>query len=579
MANKTKNNFIKLKKQLIQCVKKEPADTVFKNCRIINVFNGQIERTDIAVSEGIIVGIGDYDGKKEIDLNNAFVAPGLIDTHLHIESTMLSPSHFAAAVLPHGVTTCIADPHEIANVCGKKGIEYMIKESTTSPMDILFMLPSCVPSTPFENNGATFNAAFTKKYILNKKILGLGEFMNTGAVLAGESEALQKILAATTLNKPVDGHLVSATQESINAYVLSNIKTDHENVTAEEAEQKLRLGMYVMLREGTSTRNLAALQSVFTPKNIRRLLLCTDDKQVSDIEKRGHLDNNIRMLLEAGKDITDCITVATLNACECYCLNDRGAIACGRIADFIVFDDIKNFFIKQVYKNGTLVAQNGKALFSAKSLPTKGVLNTMHATPLSEKQLEIKLKSNKAKVIRIMPHNVVTFKKIREVNLNQDNIYMATEGLNKICVVERHKYTGNVGLGLIENFNIKKGAIALSVAHDSHNIIAVGDNDDDIVKAVNKIISCGGGWTVFSNGEEKATLPLPIAGLMSDKDAHYVLKTTEELINYAHELGVPKETEPFMTLSFMSLVVIPQLKITDRGLFDVDAFEFTSLDA
>ncbi len=273
------NSLKKLKQQLIQCTKKEPADTVFKNCRIINVFNGQIKKADVAVSEGIIVGVGSYDGKKEIDLKNAFLAPGLIDTHLHIESTMLSPSHFAAAVLPHGVTTCIADPHEIANVCGKKGVEYMIKEANKTPMDILFMLPSCVPATPFEDNGATFDAAFTKKYIKSSKIHGLGEFMNTSAVLNCESEALQKILAATVNNKTVDGHLVSATEESINAYVLANIKTDHENVTKDEALQKLKAGMYVMLREGTATRNLTALESIFTPKNIRRLLLCTDDKQ------------------------------------------------------------------------------------------------------------------------------------------------------------------------------------------------------------------------------------------------------------------------------------------------------------
>jgi adenine deaminase len=579
MLSSTKNSLQKLKKQLAQCTKQEPADTVFKNCRIINVFNGQIENADVAVSDGIIVGVGSYEGKKEIDLKNAFLAPGLVDTHLHIESTMLSPSHFAAAVVPHGVTTCIADPHEIANVCGKKGIEYMIKEADNTPMDILFMLPSCVPATPFEDNGATFNAAFTKRYIKNRKLLGLGEFMNMPAVLRGDTQALQKILAATVNNKPVDGHLVSATQESVNAYVMAKIKTDHENVTVEEAQQKLASGMYVMLREGTATRNLTALKSIFTPKNIRRLLLCTDDKQVSDIESRGHLDNNIRMLLSFKKDIVDCITVAALNAAECYGLTDRGAIACGRKADFIVFDDIDNFTVRQVYKNGVLVAQEGKALFEAKSLPDKAVLNTMNAKPITEKQLQIKLKTNKAKVMRIMPHNVVTFKEIREVNLSQDNLYLPTAGLNKICVVERHKCTGNVGIGLIENYNIKNGAIALSVAHDSHNIIAVGDNDADIVKAVNKIIKCGGGWTVFSGGEEMATLPLPIAGLMSDCDAHFVLKKTEELISIAHKLGVPFETEPFMSLSFMSLVVIPQLKITDRGLFDVDAFNFTSLDA
>lgn len=565
------------KKHVLMSAKKTVADKVFKNCNLINVYNGKIERCDVAVSDGIIVGVGSYEGKETVDLKGAYVSPALIDTHLHIESTMLSPANFAKAVVPHGVTTCIADPHEIANVCGEAGIRYMIKEASTVPMDIKMMMPSCVPATPLENNGAYIDAVLTEKMLADDDIFGLGEFMNSPAVLSGDDEALKKIYACVKAGKTVDGHLVAPTEEGINAYLTAGVSTDHENVFVKEAEDKLARGFYVMLREGTSTRNLEQLSPIFEQKNLRRLLLCTDDKQVIDLYERGHLDNNVRMLVNLGKDIVDVLTVATLNAAECYGLKDRGAVAPSKIADFIVFDNLDNFVVRQVYKNGELVAENGKALFDGKSIPDKSVTDTMRAKKITPADLALKVKGDVAKVIRIMPKNVVTFLERRKIN-KKDDFYAPTDGLNKICVVERHKYTGNVGVGLIEGYGITNGALALSIAHDSHNVIAVGDNDADIAAAVNDIIDCGGGWTIVSNGKVVGRLPLVVAGLMSDKDADYIYQKTKRLIKTAHQMGVKDEYAPFMALSFMSLVVIPSVKITDRGLFDVEKFDFTDIE-
>ena len=560
-----------------QCTRREKADLVFKNCKVVNVYVGGIEECDIAVSDGIIVGVGHYQGKKEIDLEGAYVAPGLIDSHLHIESTMLSPANFAAAVMPYGITTCIADPHEIANVSGIKGVEYMIKEAKTVPMDIRFMLPSCVPATPFEDNGATIDAADTEKFIENPDIYGLGEFMNSPAVRFGDDEALRKLKSCLAAGKIIDGHLVTANEDDVNVYALKGIKTDHENVCEKDVYEKIKRGFYVQMREGTSTRNINALAGAFTDKTKRRLLLCTDDKQVGDLKERGHLDNNVRMLIKAGKDPVDVLTAATLNAAECYKMEDRGAIAPGKIADFVVFDDLYDFRAREVYKNGALAAKDGKALFEAKSIYDPAVRNTMHTDCIFEDKLKIALKSDKVKVIGIMPENVVTFHKTRKVNV-ENGEYVKTEGLDKICVVERHKGTGKIGLGLIEGYGLKNAAVALSVAHDSHNIIAIGDNDKDIVCAVNEIIRAGGGMTFSKNGKIEETLELPVGGIMSDRNEEYVYEKTELLRKKAREAGVKKEFEPFMCLSFMSLAVIPELKITTRGLFDVLRFDFTPIE-
>ncbi len=565
-----------MKKLIRVAVGAEMPDLVLKNGKVINVYTGEIEELDIAIVDGKIAGLGHFDYALDVhDLNGAYVCPGLIDTHLHIESTMLSPANYAKTVMPYGVTTAIADPHEIANVCGMDGVDYMIAESESVPMDIRFMMPSCVPATPFEDNGAHLDAKIVRSALMRDDVFGLGEMMNYPGVLAADDEVLRKIAAARSLGKVVDGHYSGCDPKGLNAYC-AFIQTDHECVTLEDAKSELQRGMYIQIRSGSATKNVAELVGIVNPKTLRRCLFCTDDKHVEDIFQEGHLDNNIRIAVNEGVDPIDAIIIATLNPSECYNLRDRGAIAPGRIADLCIFDDLYDFRVSAVYKNGALVAKNGRALFDADSQPTSAVLNTMNASEITEKDLRIPLDSEKVRVMRLMPHNVVTTEEIWTVE-TEDGYYKKTEGLSKVCVVERHKNTGNIGLGFIAGFGIQNGALAISVSHDSHNIICVGDNDRDMAIAVNEIIACGGGLTAVSNGEVFETFELPIAGLMSDRDSDYLFVKTKRLYDFARSLGVSPEIEPFMSLSFLSLTVIPEVKITDQGLFKIETFGYVPL--
>lgn len=565
-----------MKKQLSVALGVEKADLVLKGGNIINVYTGEIEVADIAVCDGVIAGIGDYSGKVEVDVRGKYLAPGFIDGHLHIESTMLSPANFAKAVLPWGTTTGICDPHEIANVCGEAGVDYMIAESETVPFDALFMAPSCVPATPYENNGATLNAEKLNKML--DKCHGVGEFMNAPGVIFGDDDVLGKLKYAKDRGVVVDGHYPKAGEKELNAYIGAGISTDHECVDVIDACCKLRRGMYVLVREGSATRNLKDLFPIINTKTLRRLVFCTDDRQVHDLQSIGHINNNIKIAIEMGLSPIDAITMATLNAAECYKLDDRGALSAGKIADIVVIDDIYKFNILQVYKRGVLVAENNKALFEANVIDNQAVKNTIHCKNIVADDFKLKLNSNKVRVMGIDPHNVTTKSLVREVNV-KDGVYDFSSGFSKICVVERHKNTGNIGIGLLEGYGIKNGAVAISVAHDSHNIIVCGDNDVDMAIAVNEIKRAGGGMTAVHNGKVFDTLELPIAGLMSDKKIDYIAAKTSKLNNFAYEvLGVDKDVEPFMTLSFMSLVVIPELKISDRGLFDYSKFNFVPIE-
>ena len=557
---------------------REPADLVLKNGKVLNVFTGEFLPGDVAVADGKIAGVGAYSGREEIDLGGKFVAPGFIDSHLHIESTMLTPAEFLKLAVAHGTTTLLCDPHEIANVCGLDGVDYMIREAAKAPCDAKFMLPSCVPATPFEDNGAELGADEVRAHIGEERFFGLGEFMDYPGVTAGAESDIEKIAACRAAGKPIDGHCMLG-GSLLTAYAAAGILTDHECSKVEEMTEKLRAGMYVQIREGSATRNLEALVKGLTPHNLRRCLLCTDDRTAKDLLTVGHLDKNIRLGISCGVSPEDMLIMASLNAAECYGLSDRGAVAPGRRADLVVIGDLKEFDVQMVFVCGKLVAKEGKATFDCGAIPDPRVRNTLRFPDLTPDRLEIPLKGSAARVMRLLPKNVLTESLVRKVRTREGKFAFGEEDILKVAVLERHKNTGKVGVGLIEGYGLKGGAAAITVAHDSHNLIVVGDSDESICLAANRLKALGGGMVLVKDGKVAAEFPLEVAGLMSARPAQEVSEGLSKLSETAHGMGVPREIEPFMCLSFLSLAVIPSLKLTARGLFDVEKFEFTSVDA
>ena len=557
---------------------RKKADLILKNLNIVNVLSGEIEKGDIAIFNGIIAGVGSYDKSNNvIDCKGKYAMPSFIDSHVHIESTHLTPSEFAKAVVPHGTAAVIADPHEIANVCGIEGIKYIYEQCKNLPLDVNIMFPSCVPATPFETSGATLSSKDMDMYLKDEMFFGVGEFMNYPGVINCDSEVIKKLECAKKYNKIIDGHSAGVVGKDLNAYIAAGIKTDHECVTASEMVEKINRGMYVQIRQGSATKNLEELVSGLTAYNMKRCVMCTDDKTPSDLITDGHIDNNIRLAVKCGVPFIHAVAMATINAAECYGLKNRGALAVGFAADIALCSDIKKIDITEVYKAGKLVAQNGKPLFKTTNTIPQNLLNTVNINTVFPDNFKLKLKSNKAKVIKIIEKNIVTEKVIREVDA-ENGYFIGGEALSKIAVVERHFKTGNIGLGIIEGYGIKDGAVALTVAHDSHNIIIVGDNDKDMAVAANGLKECGGGIIITQNGKTLKILPLEIAGLLSVKTANEFASLYSEMLKTAYSLGVNKNIEPFMSLSFMSLSVIPHLKLTDKGLFDVDSFNFTSIE-
>lgn len=555
------------------------AELVLKNGSFVDVFSGEIVRADIAVEGGRIVGFGAYEGEKEIDISGKVAVPGLIDAHVHIESSQLSPEAFAGLVMPRGTTTVIADPHEITNVCGIAGATYIADAAAHTPLEVKVMLPSCVPATAFETSGATLSGADTEKYIGAPFIYGLGEFMNYPGVLGKDPEAMKKLEAARAAGKVIDGHAPSTGGKGLNAYICAGISTDHECVTPEEAREKVSKGMYVHLREGSATRNVAKNVTAVDAFTLRRFLFCTDDRHAADLAANGHLDNALRVAVGAGMDPVCAVIAATLNSAECYRLRGKGAIAPGYDADIAVFDDLKEFRCALTLKGGKVVAEGGRPLFdtAARGLPD-AVRNTVHLGEVSPDLFRLALKGRRANVIRILPDNVVTERVVREVKSADGDVRLAGTDLLKLAVVERHRGTGNVGLGLLEGYGLKGGAIGLTVAHDSHNVIVLGDNNEDMAAVVNELRRIGGGMAVAAGGETHS-LPLDIAGLMSSMPAEEYVKKSEELLARAYAMGVHRGFEAFMSLSFLALLVIPSLKLSDQGLFDVDKFAFCPVDA
>lgn len=569
-------------KQILAASGKMKAEYVLKNASIINVFTKEIIYGDIAIQDGMIIGIGEYTGEIELDIRGKYVCPGLIDSHVHIESTMVSPAGFAKMVVPCGTTTIIADPHEIANVCGLDGIEFMISQSQNLPLNIYFMLPSCVPATSFENNGAKLGVEELKDIIASPSILGLGEVMDYPAVIETNSELLNKIKLAGS--KVVDGHSPHLTGKELNAYKVAGIDTDHECSTDVEALERIRMGMYVQIREASAARNVKDILKGLLEKNVplNHCIFCTDDRHLDHIVTEGHIDHIIRTAIEIGLTPVEAICLATIQAAKCYGLKTKGAVAPGYDADLLILDNLENFKVKSVMIDGKWIVEEYKTkeeLFIEKEYACN-VKNTVNMPVINKENFKISLANNSVHVIQIIPGQIETNKVTRNINtVNGVYCHTSNENLCKIAVIERHKNTGNIGLGLIEGFGLKGGAIAQSIAHDSHNVMVIGDNDDDMVIAANHIANIQGGITIVSNGKILETLPLPIAGLMSDKDPLHVMSTIKKLNSIAKSLGIPDEIDPFLTLGFMALPVIPHIRITDQGLFDSKEFKFINLEA
>ena len=558
-----------------------PVDTLITNCKVVDVFSQTIFESSVAIGDGKVVGFGEYEAAKTIDAAGGYLMPGLIDGHVHIESSVVSPAQFAKCVLPYGTTTIVADPHEIANVCGLEGIRYMLDASKDLPLNVRIMLPSCVPATPFENSGAILEAKELSELIDHEGVHGLAEVMNFPAVINSDPAMLDKIYMASSRNRIADGHTPGLSGRDLIAYAAAGIKTDHECSTIEEMHERIRLGMYVLIREGSATKDLRALAKGLTDANYRRCVFCTDDREPADIIANGHINKNLKIAVEEGVDALKAITIGTLNAAECYGLKGKGAIAPGYDADIMIVRDLTNFEVSHVFTAGNHIAENGALLVEPEELVRDSVRDTVNLADITLNDLKLKLSSNKVRTMSVIPDTVLTECVIKEVVLDEKGCFNAkkNEGLTKIAVVERHNATGNIGLGIFENYHIKNGAIATTIAHDSHNIVVAGDNDEDMLVAINDLKEIGGGITLVRDGKVLGHLSLPIAGLMSDQPAQQVATKMEELLNLSKEFSINPKLQPFMTLSFMSLPVIPALKLTDGGLFDVTTFSFVPVEA
>lgn len=559
-----------------------PADLVIKNCKVVNVFSGQVQEGNLAVYDGKIVGMGDYEGKEVIDADGRYALPGFIDSHIHIESSYVSPEELGRLLVPHGATTIMADPHEIANVCGEAGLSYMIEAGKRTALDIKYELPSCVPATPFEHAGAVLGASEIEKLISDEHFAGLGEFMNFPGVINNDEEVLDKLAAAKKVGKWIDGHGSGLAGKALNAYVSAGILGDHECSTVEEMQDRLDRGQYILLRQGSACHNLRTLLKGVTKENSRRCLLCSDDRQPKTILQEGHLDNHLRICVEEGLDPITAIRMATLNAAECFGLKDRGAIAPGYRADIVLVDDLELFRVNKVWIKGEMAADTGTYLPDIEKYDISSVKGSVVLKEFSKEKFKMHLKSNKVNVIGILPGGVVTEKLTAEIQLDDQGEFVWDPNVDivKVAVLERHHMTGNVACGFLKGYGIKAGAVALSVAHDSHNIIVVGVNDDEMECAVQALVEQEGGIVLVKDGEVVESMPMPIAGLMSDQSGEWVDDKLTAIHEKAFsELGICGDVEPVMTLCFMSLIVIPALKLTDTGLFDVESFSFIPVEA
>lgn len=543
---------------------REKADLVLKNAKYLNVFSNEFLCGDIAVANGLIAGVGKYDGKTEIDVSGKLVLPGFIDAHIHLESSMVTPAEFAKAVVAHGTTTVITDPHEITNVMGIDGVEYMIQASQNLPIDVHFMMPSCVPATEIDESGAELDCKDIDLYLDNKKVLGLAEMMNYVGVINGDKNVLSKIVTSQAHHKKIDGHAPELSGNDLNAYIAAGVYSDHECSTFENALEKLRKGQFIMIREGTAAHNLKALMPLLTQQYYSRGMFATDDKHPSDLLYGGHIDYIVKQALKNGADPIVALKTATHHAARYFLLNNKGAIASGYLADIVVVDNLEDFNVETVFKCGKLVFDGEVKDFSAPTVDEKlaeKCFDTFRLDSVTPSSFKV---DGKLGLIGLVGGELLTR------NLGTADKIDVENDILKIACIERHKGTNHIGVGYVKGYSLKSGAVATSVAHDSHNIITVGCNDDDIAVAVNAIKDSKGGIAVVENGKIKALLELPIAGLMSDEPLTTVNEKLENAKLSAYELGADKSIDPFMTLSFLSLPVIPSLRITTKGVFDAE---------
>lgn len=550
---------------------RKKAKLVFKNAQVVNVFTKQVEQADVAVEAGVIAGVGQYSGEEEVDCTGLYLCPGFVDAHIHVESTMAVPYEFARAVAMSGTTTVVADPHEIVNVCGAPAVEWLLKASEALPVDIYWMMPSSVPATPFETNGAPFTAQEMAPFAqMGPRVAGLGEVMCYPDVVAGTGEIYGKL--ALFAHKHIDGHAPGLSGKALAAYAAAGIETEHECTSFAEAKEKLAAGLAILVREGSAAKNLTAIVEGLLKEGLPtdRFLFCTDDKHLDDIAREGHIRWNVHQAVQLGMPVVDAICMASYNAARVYGLKGVGAIAPGYRADIVLLDDWKQVHVHTVYKDGVPVEQK---IAAARRVPAPAALtHTMHFAPVTPQQLALPVQG-KAHVIEMVPYQIVTRHAVEPVP-SENGLFRPNKTYSKLCVIERHGRGGNIAVCPLKGYGITGGAIATSVAHDSHNIIAAGDNDGDIALAVNHLQKTGGGYALAAGGRILGALALPVGGLMSEAPWEQTRDETNAILKQAAKMGIPYHVDPFISLSFMALPVIPSLRLTDRGLFDVDTFAF-----
>ncbi len=588
-AGKINRKLLKKRRIIHAAAGREDADLVLKNATYVNVFSNELCTADIAVAEGLIVGMGTYHGAEEVDCTGKIVLPGFLDAHIHLESSLVSPTEFVKAVLPHGTTTVVTDPHEIANVMGTDGIEYMLQATEGLPVDVQFMLPSCVPATPLDESGAVLDYRAIDSFYDHPRVLGLAEMMNFVGIIAGDDQPVEKIVAAQAHHKKIDGHAPDLQGNDLNAYIAAGVYSDHECHDLADAKAKLERGQFIMIREGTAARNLEALVPLLCPQYadrcrfctddkhpndllekghidfiIRDCMFCTDDKHPNDLLEKGHIDFIIREAIRLGADPITAVKVACYNAARYFLLNNRGAIAPGYLGDFVIIDSFESFRIQQVYKRGRLMVDNGRLMEFAPPAIEPYLIqrahNTFHMGTLAAEDF---VDHRPRGIIGMVDGEITT------VDAGYSDRIDTEYDILKIAVVERHKNTRHIGVGFLQGYGLQSGAVATSISHDSHNIIVVGTNEADMAAAVNRVAQLGGGIVVWDSGAPQAEVPLSIAGIMSEEPLVTVNHRLEEAKAMAHKLGVNSGVDPFMTLSFMALPVIPTLRITTRGVFDV----------